>query len=76
MKAHSSIRHHVRMALGLLAGTVALQAHAQNAPAASEASEEVEEVVVTGFRASLNAALADKRASASAIDSIHAEDIA
>jgi len=71
------IRRHVRMALGLLAGTVALQAHAQDVPAASEpASEEIAEVVVTGFRASLDAALADKRASSAAIDSIHAEDIA
>ena len=39
-------------------------------------SEEVEEVVVTGFRASLNAALDDKRAAAGAIDSIRSEDIA
>jgi iron complex outermembrane receptor protein len=44
---------------------------------APPASEEVEQVVVvTGFRASLNAALEDKRASSAAIDSIRAEDIA
>ena len=39
-------------------------------------AEAIEEVVVTGFRASLNAALADKREAAGAIDSIRAEDIA
>ena len=74
LNGHSLIRRHVRAALGLLAGTVALQAAAQDA-AAPPASEEIEEVVVTGFRASLNAALDDKRASAAAIDSIRAEDI-
>ncbi|HEV7609725.1 MAG TPA: TonB-dependent receptor, partial [Steroidobacteraceae bacterium] len=63
-------------ALGVLAGaSAAWVAQAQDAPAPA-ASEEIEEVVVTGFRASLNAALEDKRASAAAIDSIRAEDIA
>src|SRR5689334_15745605 len=71
------IRFHVRAALGLVAGwTIAGLAHADDAqttPAAN--AEDVEEVVVTGFRASLNAALEDKRTSAAAIDSIKAEDI-
>jgi iron complex outermembrane receptor protein len=57
---------------------LAISAQAQTAPSdvASEGAETVEEVVVTGFRASLNAALADKRESTGAIDSIRAEDIA
>jgi iron complex outermembrane recepter protein len=41
-----------------------------------EGAETIEEVVVTGFRASLNAALSDKRAATGAVDSIRAEDIA
>ncbi|HEU5136837.1 MAG TPA: TonB-dependent receptor [Steroidobacteraceae bacterium] len=69
------IRRHVRAALGLLAGSMALDAQAQEA-AVTGPPEAIEEVVVTGFRASLNAALDDKRASSAAIDSIHAEDIA
>ncbi|NGM50874.1 TonB-dependent receptor [Caulobacter sp. 602-2] len=40
-----------------------------------DASTEVTEVVVTGFRASLNKALVEKRTEAAAIDSIVAEDI-
>ena len=55
-------------------------ANAQNASAAVDTetpagAESIEEVVVTGFRASLNAALTDKRESAEAIDSIRAEDV-
>jgi iron complex outermembrane recepter protein len=67
---------HVRAVLGAAAGCVALGAAAQ-APVAADgdAAEAVEEITVTGFRASLNSALADKRASAAAIDSIRAEDI-
>jgi iron complex outermembrane recepter protein len=49
---------------------------AQDANTPPDSAETVEEVVVTGFRASLNAALADKKASSGAIDSIRAEDIA
>jgi hypothetical protein len=33
------------------------------------------EIVVTGFRSSLNAALQEKRTSAAAIDAIKAEDV-
>jgi iron complex outermembrane recepter protein len=69
------IRRHVRAALGMISA-LALQAQAQDAPRAEEPGEEIEEVVVTGFRASLNAALDDKRSSSAAIDSIRAEDIA
>ncbi len=76
MSSNALIRRHVRAALGLFAGALSLPAMSQQAPATTEPQEEVEEVVVTGFRASLNAALEDKRASAAAIDSIRAEDIA
>lgn len=51
----------------------AAAAHAQEA--APNSSAELEEVVVTGFRSSLNSALEDKRSETAAIDSIKAEDI-
>lgn len=52
-------------------------AQAQDAPGAQEAAEpEAEEIIVTGFRASLDAALDVKRESVSAVDAIVAEDIA
>jgi iron complex outermembrane receptor protein len=53
-------------------------AGAQNAAPADtpEGAESIEEVVVTGFRASLNAALEAKQAQVGAIDTIVAEDIA
>lgn len=56
-------------------------AHAQDAAAAKTAAEEVapeegDAIVVTGFRASLEAALNLKRESVAAVDAIVAEDIA
>jgi len=52
------------------------QAAAQNAPAESgPAGQEVEEVVVTGFRAALQSAANAKRESVNITDSIFAEDI-
>jgi iron complex outermembrane recepter protein len=53
-------------------------AHAQEAPAEEEvaATEEGEAIVVTGFRASLEAALNLKRENVGAVDAIVAEDIA
>jgi TonB-dependent receptor len=55
-------------------------AHAQNAStpdaAATAGAESIEEVVITGFRASLNAALDSKKEQVGAIDMIVAEDIA
>lgn len=53
-------------------------ASAQQAPTATAATEpaEAEEIVVTGFRASLGAALSLKRTSVAAVDAIVAEDIA
>jgi iron complex outermembrane receptor protein len=41
----------------------------------ADSSQEMEEVVVTGFRGSLNAAIAQKRAETAAIDVIASEDI-
>jgi len=80
MRETNMIRNSVRAALGLMVGAGApFAVHAQEVSPASTvkpAQEEVEEVVVTGFRASLNAALDDKRAAAGSIDSIRAEDIA
>lgn len=62
----------------LLAATSALviatAAQAQDAPTAPAAEDE--EIVVTGFRASLDAALNVKRESVAAVDAIVAEDIA
>ena len=71
----SSVRYGVLSVLAGCGTAGAIQAQEAQSQA-SAPQEEIEEVVVTGFRASLNAALADKRASAAAIDSIHAEDIA
>lgn len=48
---------------------------AAQAQTSGEQSTELEEVVVTGFRGSLNTALAEKRAETAAIDVIAAEDI-
>src|SRR4051812_16187709 len=59
--------------LGTGGAALAQDAASSQNPGCAEA---IQEVVVTGFRASLNAALADKRESAGAIDSIRAEDIA
>ncbi|RPH58376.1 MAG: hypothetical protein EHM83_17505, partial [Burkholderiales bacterium] len=55
-----------------------MQAVAQEAPAptAAAATEELEEIIVTGFRASLAESLDIKRTTASAVDTILAEDIA
>jgi iron complex outermembrane receptor protein len=58
------------LALGVAMATV-LPVAAQTAPA----SDSLEEIVVTGFRASLNSALNLKRAEAAAVDAIVAEDI-
>ena len=66
-------------AIAMLAVGFAPQiAAAQTAPAAAPAQEEtqVDEVVVTGFRSSLQQALSIKRNEAGAVDAILAEDIA
>jgi iron complex outermembrane receptor protein len=61
----------------LLAGTVvAGSANAQDASQSSPPGSEVEEVVVTGYRQSLEQSLDIKRSTAGAVDAIFAEDIA
>ena len=71
-------RAQARMGARTLASCVALvlaSAAAQAEESAASSSSELEEVVVTGFRSSLNNALEDKRNETAAIDSIRAEDI-
>lgn len=68
------VRATVRAILGLAScSVVALSAVAQESAAKSE---EIEEVIVTGFRQSLSVALDEKRDAVGAIDAIVAEDIA
>ena len=55
---------------------VSISTQAQTTPASgSTEDKDVEEVIVTGFRGSLNTALAEKRNETAAIDSIVSEDI-
>ena len=56
------------------AGFMSTGAMAQGAPAGSQ-SEEIDEVVVTGFRASLQSSVGAKRDNINFSDSIFAEDI-
>jgi len=77
---NTEIARAVSLAIATAFVGFATSANAQNASTAVDTetpagAESIEEVVVTGFRASLNAALTDKRESAEAIDSIRAEDI-
>jgi iron complex outermembrane recepter protein len=58
------------------AALLVFPAQAQTAPAAPAADEDASEIVVTGFRQSLEAALAVKRSAVGAVDAIVAEDIA
>jgi TonB-dependent receptor len=62
----------------LLGGAVLLPtaAMAQTAEPAASDSEPAKDIVVTGFRSSLNAALGEKRNAVNAVDVILAEDIA
>ncbi|PXA96700.1 TonB-dependent receptor [Nostoc sp. 3335mG] len=66
------------LALTAAASTLAIAtaAHAQDSEAPVTEQEAGEEIVVTGFRASLDAALNVKRDSVSSVDAIVAEDIA
>jgi len=76
---NTEIARAVSLAIATAFLGVSTQAGAQNASTIESetpaGAESIEEVVVTGFRASLNAALTDKRDAAGAIDSIRAEDI-
>lgn len=72
----ASLRASIRIILGVAsASVVAMSASAQEAAPASGQGA-VEEIIVTGFRESLNAALELKRDAIGAVDSIVAEDIA
>lgn len=75
--AMRSIRTLTRLACGAsLAVVAAAPAWAQDVTAADEPVASADEIVVTGFRASLGAALNVKRESVAAVDAIVAEDIA
>lgn len=63
-------------ATAMLAIAASAVAQDSNPDAMPEGAEAVEEVVVTGFRASLNKAIEAKKAEAGSIDMIVAEDIA
>src|SRR3954451_10259873 len=77
MKKKSPLMHLSALGLTGAAGLFATQAGAQDAaaPPAAEPSEEIGEVVVTGFRASLQNSVAAKRENITVSDSIFAEDI-
>ena len=62
------------LAIALTMGAAA--ASAQTAPPQDDDATQVDEIVVTGFRASLDAALGIKRREAGVVDAIVAEDIA
>jgi TonB-dependent receptor len=73
----NSARAVLAFSASALALTLATAAAAQDAaPAAAPGSDEVEAVVVTGFRASLQSAMNIKRNSSGVVDAIKAEDIA
>lgn len=71
----ASLLSRVSLAALMLGAGVANAQQATTAAAPSDAVE-AEEIVVTGFRASLGAALSLKRSSVAAVDAIVAEDIA
>src|SRR5262245_11168744 len=50
-------------------------ANAQETASGTSSAAELQEVVVSGFRSSLNSALEEKRAENAAVDTIKAEDI-
>jgi len=77
MQSQSPLFRFSMIALGVaaaLGGSAAVQA-ADAAAADEQAGQEIDEVVVTGFRASLQNSVADKREKINFTDSIFAEDI-
>src|SRR5689334_24816348 len=67
----------VSIAVAMLLGTATAAAQeAGGTTAQSSAADGLEEIIVTGYRQSLNAALNTKRASIVAVDQIVADDIA
>lgn len=82
-RTRALLRHSSRRALtaaltaGFSIGLAATAAQAQTAPVASNSDASVvEEVVVTGYRASLRSAMETKKTSDVMLDAINAEDIA
>jgi TonB-dependent receptor len=73
-RKRSLVQATVRAILGVASCSIALSAVAQEGT--QPTSEKIEEVVVTGYRESLNAALETKRDSVGSVDAIVAEDIA
>jgi len=69
------LRRAISLALSGAALALPLQSLAQDATNGAAESQELEEVVVTGFRGSLNTAIAAKRNETAAIDVIASEDI-
>jgi TonB-dependent receptor len=61
--------------IGLLTSVAGTQAIAQDAPLPSGATEQVEELMVTGIRGSLQRSMDVKRASGGVVDAISSEDI-
>ena len=76
-KSASRVRSAILLAMSpTLAGTLAHAAESGSPPAAQAPADGLEEVVVTGYRASLESALEDKRRQSGVVDVIKAEDIA
>lgn len=77
MRTSQGFRFTLLAGTSVFAVTLALAgaAHAQTAPTQDDASQ-VDEVVVTGFRASLQSAVSAKRRESGIVDVIKAEDIA
>ena len=75
---NAEISRVVKLALASALLGAATAANAQDSAPTQDGQDGdvIDEVLVTGFRASLNAALVDKREATGALDSIHAEDIA
>jgi TonB-dependent receptor len=77
---HSRIRLAVRSAIAAAISASAVMSHQafaqESQPGEASASQQPEEVIVTGYRMSLNQALGAKREEIAAIDAIMAEDIA
>jgi len=69
------LRRAISLAISGASLALPLQAFAQDATNGAAESQELEEVVVTGFRGSLNTAIAAKRSENAAIDVIASEDI-
>lgn len=61
--------------IGLLTSVAGTQAIAQDAPTPSGATEQVEELMVTGIRGSLQRSMDVKRAAGGVVDAISSEDI-